>query len=313
MGSCSGAYFLDLSDPAGLQTYLRRSGAIGDSETVRSVEKAGEGNMNCTARVLTNERSFIVKQSRPWVEKYPQIAAPEDRALVEARFYELVATRPDVAAGMPAILSVDAEARLLCIEDLGASQDFTSMYSGRRIADDELQSLVRFVSALHAAFRGHPRARELENREMRELNHQYIFVLPLESLQPDPPYAAEIKSLGDEYLANGECLLHGDYFPGSWLRTAHGVKVIDPEFGFFGPPEFDLGVMVAHLHLARSGDLAPRVLDLYGPAAVRTKRVQQFAGVEIMRRLVGVAKLPVSFTEEEQRDVLARARGMVME
>jgi 5-methylthioribose kinase len=312
MNRRSGVYFLDLSDVAGLEAYLRQSGAISDSERVTSVEKAGEGNMNCTARVRTNERSFIVKQSRPWVEKYPQISAPEDRALVEARFYALISTRPEIAKSMPSILSADADARLLCMEDLGAAQDFTSMYSGYRIADDELRALTRFLSALHESFRGHPKAGELENREMRELNHEYIFVQPLESLQPDSAYAAEIKSLGDEYLANGECLLHGDYFPGSWLRTASGVKVIDPEFGFFGPPEFDLGVMIAHLHLARSSDLAPRVLELYQSHAIREKRVQQFAGVEVMRRLVGVAKLPVTFNDEEQRDLLARARTMVM-
>jgi 5-methylthioribose kinase len=307
------SYFLDPADAAGLQTYLRHSGAIRDSERITGVEKAGEGNMNCTLRVRTDERSFIVKQSRPWVEKYPQIAAPVDRALMEARFYQLVSTRPEVAAYMPAILGVDTNARLLCMEDLGSAQDFTSMYSGRRIADEDLQSLTRFLSALHASFRGHLQARELENRDMRELNHQHIFVLPLNSLQPDAAYAAEIKSLGEEYLANGECLLHGDYFPGSWLSTAHGVKVIDPEFGFFGPPEFDVGVMIAHLHLARSPDLARRVLELYQANPIRERRAEQFAGVEIMRRLVGVAKLPVSFTEEEQRDLLARARRMVMQ
>ena len=39
-------------------------------------------------RVQTAERSFILKQSRPWVEKYPAIPAPEERVLVEAAFYE---------------------------------------------------------------------------------------------------------------------------------------------------------------------------------------------------------------------------------
>ena len=47
--------------------------------------------MNCTLRVTTTRRSFILKQARPWVEKYPQIAAPVERARVEAAFYAAVA------------------------------------------------------------------------------------------------------------------------------------------------------------------------------------------------------------------------------
>jgi hypothetical protein len=51
---------------------------------------------------------------------------------------------------------------------------------------------------------------------------------------------------------------------------------------------------------------------MYGPASVRSARALQFAGVEIMRRLIGVARLPVTFTEDEQRHLLALARTMVV-
>ena len=43
----------------------------------------GEGNMNYTLRVRTNGRSIILKQARPWVEKYPVIDAPDERAVVK--------------------------------------------------------------------------------------------------------------------------------------------------------------------------------------------------------------------------------------
>jgi 5-methylthioribose kinase len=38
--------------------------------------------MNCVLRIET-ARSFIIKQSRGYVEKYPQIAAPAERVLTE--------------------------------------------------------------------------------------------------------------------------------------------------------------------------------------------------------------------------------------
>ena len=39
---------------------------------------------------------------------------------------------------------------------------------------------------------------------------------------------ARVAALGARYLEDGETLVHGDYFPGSWVRTGAGVAVIDP-------------------------------------------------------------------------------------
>jgi 5-methylthioribose kinase len=75
-------------DPASITHYLRSKEWIGPREIVRRAARAGEGNMNCTLRVQTSERTFILKQARPWVEKYPQIPAPWNRAEAEARFYQ---------------------------------------------------------------------------------------------------------------------------------------------------------------------------------------------------------------------------------
>jgi 5-methylthioribose kinase len=42
-------------------------------------------------------------------------------------------------------------------------------------------------------------------------------------------------------------------FPGSWLKAADGLRVIDPEFCFLGDPEFDCGILAAHLMIAQCG------------------------------------------------------------
>ncbi len=84
--------------------------------------------------------SFILKQSRPWVEKYPGVAAPWDRALGEARFYREVEVRETVAKYLPKLLGFDSKERLLRVEDLGELQDFTFLYShgGKRLEEAEL-------------------------------------------------------------------------------------------------------------------------------------------------------------------------------
>ena len=249
-----GVFYLDTTNVDELRQHLMFLGWMGPKESILQAEKAGEGNMNFTVRVRTPERSFILKQARPWVEKYPLIDAPWDRALVEGRFYELVASHPELACRMPRLLGLDPYARLLCLEDLGEARDFTAVYGGSPLPEPDLRVLIEFLTGLHAAFRNCLARDVFENRAMRGLNHQHIFVLPLEDgngleldritpgltaaarkLRHDAEYKRKVLEAGELYLAGGPCLLHGDYFPGSWLSTAAGLKIIDPEFCFFGP------------------------------------------------------------------------------
>lgn len=324
-------YFLDADDLAGLTVYLRERGWLAANEDLQQSEKAGEGNMNYTLRINTSTRSFILKQARPWVEKYPVIAAPWDRAVIEGRFYETVQTQPAIAALMPKLIGVDAVARILALEDLGAARDFTALYRGEELTAEQLIALVHWLRALHCSFTALEEKTALANRAMRDLNHQHIFDLPLQAnngieldaitpglanearlLQTNDRYVSVVQSLGALYLQDGAALLHGDYFPGSWLQTAAGVRVIDPEFCFFGPPEFDMGVLLAHLHLAQQpAGLIAQALQEYG-APLDKALTWKFAGVEIMRRLLGVAQLPLSYGLPEKAHLLALSRAWIL-
>lgn len=307
-------------------------------EAVEQVERAGEGNMNCVVRVLTSRRSFILKQSRPWVEKYPAYPAPWDRALVEAAFYQNALKIPAVVGFLPALLNFDPVERLLMLEDLEGAQDCSRLYASNSpgLAELEQAQLVEFLIALHTGTRK-PDLRSLfANAEMRSLNHEHIFDLPLrpgngldldaitpglqnlaQELGRDARYTREVKALGKRYLdpAGGQCLVHGDYFPGSWLKARGRIYIIDPEFCFFGQPEWDLGIMTAHLHISGQSQLQidDSVNQYAAHAAVDRTLIQKFAGVEIMRRLIGVAQLPVVFGLERKTELLKLSKTLVVE
>lgn len=319
-----GAFFLD-TEVAGLDHYLRGRHWLKQGEFVAAADIAGQGNMNSVVRVTTNHRTFILKQSRPWVEKYPEISAPFDRSLVEAEFYRSVSNTP-AARFMPRFHWVDGESHILCLEDIGAVRDFSNIYAGAKLTPDELKQLCEFLPLLHSL-----RSR-LANREMRMLNHFHIFVFPFQpenSLNLDgiTPGLAQlgrkvkenralvlcVAKLGQVYLSEGEFLLHGDYFPGSWLRGAAGVKVIDPEFGFAGPREFDLGVMLAHLVLSGMEHAETCLGFRYALwRELDRKLTLNFAGVEILRRLLGVAQLPIAQGLERKRELIEGAISMVL-
>lgn len=326
----SQAKFLDPSNVSALEQYAKRQNFLTPTETLVSATKAGEGNMNLTLRLTTDTRTLILKQARPWVEKYPQIPAPDSRALVEIAFYEITAKRRTLRDAMPKLLASDSEARVLVLEDLGVARDFTSLYAGERLADTDLEALVSYLAVLHQPWNELPRI--FANREMRALNHEHIFRLPLapnngigldgftpglqavaETLKNDFGYVERVAELGELYLSDGASLVHGDYFPGSWLRTPDGVRIIDPEFCFVGPAAFDVGVMVGHLYLANhSEELTERVISSYGADVGTAALARQFAGVEIMRRLIGVAQLPLDVGIETKIALVELSRKLVL-
>lgn len=332
------AFLLDGDDLPGLGEYLASRGWLDADEDLRSAEKPGEGNMNYTLRVTTSRRSVILKQARPWVEKYEQIEAPWDRGLVEGEFYEAIGQHAELRSRMPKLLGLDPTSRTLLLEDLGGGADFTSMYQGEALAVSDLDELVAYLVRLHDAFAGTEQGGRLTNRAMRDLNHLHMFQFPLQpangldldgltmglsavaqALQANTAYVTAVERLGQEYLRDEGSLAHGDFFPGSWLHTPTGPRVIDPEFCFLGPPEFDVGVMMAHLELSNQEPaLARRLLREYlvsppqGWSQTRQARAFQFAGVEIMRRLIGVAQLPLSYGITRKRELLALSELLVL-
>lgn len=328
----SGAYFLDPADAAGFFTFAQRRGWLTEGEAVVSLQKAGEGNMNCTLRVRTNKRTFIVKQGRPWVEKYAAIAAPWGRTEVEAVFYECASGDTTLGEAMPRLIACDPDSQVLLLEDLGDASDYLDIYSGRALSGAEIRDLIGVLSRLHRLQAPDSRRPALTNRAMRTLNHEHIFRLPLARdngidldayvpgldeaatrLKADVHYCAEVERLGRVYLEDGPTLLHGDFYPGSWLRASRGVCVIDPEFCFLGRAEFDIGVMFAHLLLADvPADAAERIFTLYQPSGrFAPTLARRFAGAEIMRRVIGVARLPLPKDLKRFSDLLARSRALV--
>ena len=84
--------------------FFQENKIINKNEKILEIEKPGEGNMNLVLRIKTNERSFIVKQSREFVQKYPQILAPIERVEVEAYFYKTIEKNKILSDKMPRIL-----------------------------------------------------------------------------------------------------------------------------------------------------------------------------------------------------------------
>jgi 5-methylthioribose kinase len=326
----------DIDDPSGLEQYLLDRRLVTRDECPLRVTRAGAGNMNLTLRVATRRRTMIVKQGRPW-ERHPDIAAPWHRTVVEGRFYQTVAGQASVAARLPELLHFDQANRVLVLEDLGAERDCTALYTTGRIDAAHVAALLDWLDRLSNVRVAGLGPAVFANRSTRDLNHEHIFRLPLaekngldldthtpgltrvaRKVQLDVSYGEAVRDLGLRYLADGPHLVHGDFFPGSWIEcggddSGPGIRIIDPELCFLGAREFDYGVMLAHLALGRCDcRLGDAVLDAAAAAGLDDRLVAGFAGVEIMRRLIGVAQLPLPYGLEVKGQLLALSAHLVL-
>ncbi len=310
-----------------LQELLAFKGWLKEAEVVEKVGKAGEGNMNVVLRLKTNQRSFIIKQSRPFVYKYQEISAPIERIITEQKFYRSL-SNSHVKQHFPALLNSDKEDYLIMLSDIGDVEDLTNIYNAKKVSQSLLEELVLILEGIH-----YMRIKKFpSNLELRVLNHQHIFVLPykenngfdLDQIQPllgdlsikyksNEQLIKQVAQLGEDYLKKGDTLIHGDYYPGSWLERDRFTYVIDPEFSFLGFSEFDLGVMAAHIVMATSDrNYTEVIFDMYS-LPFKKKLARQIVGVEVIRRIIGLAQIPLTMSISDKEALLDWAVELILD
>ncbi|HAP69811.1 MAG TPA: aminoglycoside phosphotransferase [Flavobacteriales bacterium] len=328
-------FLLDVNNPKGLEDYLANNNYLNAGEKLEHLDVAGDGNMNMVLRAVTNHRSYILKQSLAWVHRFPMVKAPRERILTEYDFYQTVQKNAEIKKLTPEMYWLDRSNFLLCMEDLGQSQDFMHLYKkDGNLEKSEMADIARVVSELHFRFKFDPNDEGISNMEMRMLNHTHIFHFPLDNnngfnldsvlpglqsatdkFRNDQKLKARALELGEIYLSDsGTRLLHGDYYPGSWLKTPNGFRMIDPEFCFKGPAEFELGVAVAHLKMAQQSESLLKDLFVYYhfDSKFDGSLFSNFAGMEMIRRILGLAQLPLELDLKERLELLDEAYELVI-
>ena len=258
-------------------------------------EEIGDGNLNLVFRVLERggERSVLVKQALPYLrvagEGWPLSKA---RAGFEARALE---QQHRAAPGrVPRPLWFDEEMAVNAMEDLRGYVVIRAPMVARVQFPELGYTVGRFLAntlfatsdfALPSAEKKWLSA-QFSNLELCELSEALIFTEPfyaalsrnryssaleatVQSLWADAGLRAQVAHLKLRFMTYTQALLHGDLHTGSLMATlpdAQGqcdIRVIDPEFAFFGPMGFDVGLFFANLLLnaVAQGGHAPDLLE----------------------------------------------------
>lgn len=251
-------------------------------EAALQSEEIGDGNLNYVFRISdsANGQGLIIKQALPYAkvvgESWPLTL---HRATIEANALKL---HGKLAKGrVPKVYATDAALAVTVMEDLS---HLTILRNGL-IDGKHYPKLAEHIGGYlaHTLFHTsdfglHPfekkrLAAEFSNPELCKITEDLIFTDPffdhetndfeeplreeVQAIWNNEPLKFEVAKLKRSFLTEAEALLHGDLHTGSIFVDEQQTKVIDPEFAFYGPIGFDIGLFLANLivqAITRSGE-----------------------------------------------------------
>ncbi|MDP3896128.1 MAG: S-methyl-5-thioribose kinase [Mesorhizobium sp.] len=239
------------------------------------VREVGDGNLNLVFIVEGDRGSAVVKQALPYVrlvgESWP---LPLKRSFFEYHALKRQAAR--APGTVPKVHHFDDAQALIVMEYLSPHIILRkALIEGRqlpRIARDLGLFMARTLfrgSDLHmkTAERKADLALFADNVELCDITESLVFSDPyfaaplnrhtsphldglVAELRADRDLKVEAQRLKHLFAANAETLLHGDLHSGSIMVTDTETRIIDPEFAFYGPMAFDVGMLLANFWMA---------------------------------------------------------------
>jgi 5-methylthioribose kinase len=249
---------------------------IGGGTTGWDVREVGDGNLNLVFIVNGDKGGAVVKQALPYVrlvgESWP---LPLKRSFFE--YHALVRQEARAGAGaVPAIYHFDEAQALIVMEYLSPHVILRrALIEGRqlpKIARDLGLFMARTLFrgsdlSMKARARKEDLALFADNAELCDITESLVFTDPyyeaamnrhtspqldgiVAELRADRDLKVEAQKLKHMFAANAETLVHGDLHSGSIMVTDDETRIIDPEFAFYGPMAFDVGMLLANFWMA---------------------------------------------------------------
>ncbi|WP_312634237.1 S-methyl-5-thioribose kinase [Oscillibacter sp.] len=257
----------------------------------------GDGNINYVFRIESEAsgRSVIIKQADRLLRSSGR---PLDvrRSKIEARALQLESA---LAPGLvPEIYHCDEIMAVIAMEDISDYRNLRSELAENRIYPHLAEQISSFLAdtLLPSTELVLDRREKKErvcfftNPELCEITEDLVLTEPYdnyknrnivtpgneafveEALYRDETLKAEVGKLRCAFMNNAQALLHGDLHTGSIFANEQGVKIIDPEFAFYGPMGYDIGNVIGNLFFSR-GNKAFTAPDDTEPAAALDRTI----------------------------------------
>ncbi|MFK7893641.1 MAG: S-methyl-5-thioribose kinase [Granulosicoccus sp.] len=261
------------------------TGQIGENWEQWNINEVGDGNLNLVFIVSGDRGSVIVKQALPYVrlvgDSWP---LPLYRAFFE--YHALKRQAVNDPGSVPEVLFFDEEQALIVMEYLAEHK----VLRYKLIEGETVTGLGKRLGTFCArtAFRGSDlylpadkrksdTALFLGNVALCDITENLVFTDPyfnaemnshnellddlVAGIRANAALKKEVQDMKLKFCSSTQTLCHGDLHTGSVMCTDSQTRVIDPEFAFYGPMGFDLGMLLANYLMAFISQSAHRSAD----------------------------------------------------
>ena len=246
-----------------------------DADEETECREIGDGNINYVFQVrsLRDGRSVIVKQADRLLRSSGR---PLDlyRNKIEAAVLKL---EGELAPGLvPEVYYYDETMAATSMEDVSACHNLRrELMAGRfyphlseKISSFLADTLLPTTDLVLDAEEKKRRVRFYTNPELCKITEDLVLTEPYYDykgrniltkgnetfvrtfLYTDEALHAEVAKLRLGFMNNAQALLHGDLHSGSIFLNETELKVLDPEFAFYGPMGYDIGNVIGNLFFA---------------------------------------------------------------
>ncbi len=232
----------------------------------------GDGNINYVFKVVSKDsnRSLVVKQADKFLRSSGR---PLDvyRNKIECEILKIEGT---LAKGyVPQIYYYDDVMCALSMEDISAYKNLRKELAEEHIYEGFSEHISNFLAdtLLPTTDLVMNRAEKKEsvkkfcNVELCDISEDLVLCEPYfnykdrniitegqedfvnKHLYENEKLKANVLQLRNNFMNNAQALIHGDLHTGSIFINESGIKVIDPEFAFYGPMGYDIGNVIGNM------------------------------------------------------------------
>jgi len=245
------------------------------AEEELKVVEIGDGNINYVFKIWNPKtgKSLIIKQADKFLRSSGR---PLDinRNRIEAEILKIEGALAQ--SFVPQIYHYDETMCAICMEDISEYKNLrTELLSGetfKNFADNIstflADTLLPTTDLVMDRAEKKERVSRFTNIELCDITEDLVFTEPYynyknrnviiaenqdfvkSNLYSNERLKAEVGILRDEFMNHAQALIHGDLHSGSIFANEEGIKVIDPEFAFYGPMGYDVGNVIGNLFFA---------------------------------------------------------------
>lgn len=250
-----------------------RSLLLDDNEPANKldVSEIGDGNLNFVYVIKSDKKSLILKQAVPFLrcvgEEYPL-----SRIRMTFEIEALKIEKEICPFFVPEIYYDSTDMSLVVMQNL----DRHKILRGEMISREVFPLLSEHISTFLAdtlffttdfylgSVKKKKNVKKFINIELCKITEDFIFTHPYEEsetndynpkldmsvvkqFREDASIKKAVAKMRYKFMTDAQALLHGDLHTGSIMLNKKETFVIDPEFAFYGPIGFDVGIYLANL------------------------------------------------------------------